>query len=55
MSKISRYRCTVGDKRGAFGDCMEKDPQGGWVRASAHKNIVAELRQRIVKLEKQIK
>lgn len=54
MSGINRYRCTVGDKRGAFGDCMEKDPQGDWVRASAHKSTVAQLQQKIAKLEKQI-
>lgn len=54
MSHVNRYRCTVGDKRGEFGDCMEKDPQGQWVRASAHKNTVSQLRQRIAKLEKQL-
>jgi hypothetical protein len=31
---MKRFNCTVSDKRGEFGDCMEQAQLGEWVRFS---------------------
>ncbi|WP_412500495.1 hypothetical protein [Vibrio cyclitrophicus] len=31
---MKRYKCTVSDKRGVMGDCMEEHKDGRWVRAT---------------------
>lgn len=49
---MKRYRCTVGDKRGAFGDCMEQDVTGKWIRLADHQKHVRALEERIKALEK---
>ena len=36
MSKIKRLDCTVRDKRGYNGDCMEVSPQGRYVTYSEY-------------------
>jgi len=48
---VKRYQCTVGDKRGAFGDCMEQDRDGKWIRYSDHQKQVQELERQIAALK----
>lgn len=48
---MKRYQCTVGDKRGAFGDCMEQDRAGKWIRYSDHQKQVQALERQIAALK----
>lgn len=51
---MKRYNCTVGDKRGSFGDCMEEMPSGLWVRysdAEKKDRVIKQLQDKIRKLE----
>lgn len=48
---MKRYKSTVGDKRGAFGDCMEQDKAGAWMRVSDHERIVKALERQIEALK----
>lgn len=38
---MKRYNCTLRDKRGEFGDCMEKAELGKWVRFSDVERLIA--------------
>lgn len=49
---MKRLRCTVRDKRGVNGDCMEAAPDGEYVSYSAHLAEVKRLEARIAKLER---
>lgn len=48
---MKRYKCTVGDKRGAFGDCMEQDKDGDWMRVSDHNRHIQALERQIEALK----
>lgn len=48
---MKRYNCTVGDKRGEFGDCMELAKDGRYITYIAHKRFVDDL-QRQLKMAK---
>lgn len=48
---MKRYTCTVGDKRGAFGCCMEQDKAGAWMRVSDHERHVKALERQIEALK----
>lgn len=49
---MKRYNCTVGDKRGEFGDCMEVKPDGDWVRYSKVLDVIGELQKQIDSLKR---
>lgn len=44
---ITRYNCTVGDKRGEFGDCMEKSNIGRWVTFEQHHRQMKHMERQI--------
>lgn len=46
-SEITRYTCTVGDRRGEFGECMEKNKEGRWVTYEQHKRQTQHLQREI--------
>lgn len=48
---MKRYNCTVGDKRGEFGECMEKKTDGPWVRFSDVEKYIASLEKEIIRLK----
>lgn len=52
---MKRYKCTVSDKRGVMGDCMEEHKDGSWVRATVaiHQAEVIESLQNQIKMLKQ--
>lgn len=52
---ITRYNCTVGDCRGEFGDCMEKNRSGRWVTFEQHMRQVKHLQREIIRLTTKIK
>ena len=49
--KITRYTCTAGDRRGEFGDCMEKSTNGRWVTYEQHKRQIKHLQNEINRLK----
>jgi len=50
MKQLRRYSCTVADKRGHGGECMEHSSKGRYVEYSSHKNVVEGLERRIGQL-----
>lgn len=47
---MKQYRCTVSDKRGVMGDCMEEHKDGRWVPASValhQQQVIAELKNKL--------
>lgn len=44
---MKRYKCTAGDKRGEFGDCMEVSKTGRYITYEHHKKIVDELNKQL--------
>ena len=48
---ITRYTCTVGDCRGEFGDCMQKNNEGRWVTYEQHKRQMRHLQKEITRLK----
>ncbi|TKF69920.1 hypothetical protein FCV55_10980 [Vibrio sp. F13] len=48
---MKRYKCTVSDKRGVMGDCMEEHKNGRWVRAI----IAIQQAKTIERLKREIK
>ncbi|CAH6822561.1 conserved hypothetical protein [Vibrio chagasii] len=52
---MKRYNCTVSDKRGFMGDCMEEHKEGNWVRATVaiYQAEVIESLQNQIKMLKQ--
>lgn len=40
---MKRFNCTVGDKRGEFGDCMERHGEGRYVTHDSAKNLISSL------------
>ncbi|KDE37465.1 hypothetical protein AW40_07340 [Kosakonia radicincitans UMEnt01/12] len=52
---ITRYTCTAGDRRGEFGDCMEKDKNGRYVTFSQHDRQVKHLQKEIESLRKKLR
>lgn len=58
MSKdisITRYNCTVGDRRGEFGECMEKRVDGRWVTYEQHARQINHLQKEIKLLKERNK
>ncbi len=43
MSKLKRYRCTVYDRRGFNGECMEEDSQGRYILWQSAQDKIAKL------------
>lgn len=52
---ITRYNCTVGDKRGEFGDCMEKSKTGRWVTFEQHTRQINSMELQIQSLINKLK
>lgn len=50
MDQLRRYSCTVKDKWGHGGECMEHSSKGRYVEYSSHKNVVEGLEARIRQL-----
>ena len=44
---MKRFNCTVGDKRGVNGDCMELHESGKYLRYSEASNRILELEDRV--------
>jgi short-chain fatty acids transporter len=47
---MKRYKCTVSDKRGVMGDCMEEHKEGRWVPASValhQQEVIGQLRKQL--------
>ena len=44
---MKRFNCTVGDKRGVNGDCMELHESGKYLRYSEASNRILELENRV--------
>tara|TARA_R110000744_G_scaffold23149_1_gene58840 strand:+ start:264 stop:494 length:231 start_codon:yes stop_codon:yes gene_type:complete len=44
---VKRLNCTVGDKRGVNGDCMELHESGKYLRYSEASNRILELENRV--------
>nr|DAL37519.1 MAG TPA_asm: hypothetical protein [Caudoviricetes sp.] len=52
---IVRYTCTVGDRRGEFGDCMEKQKNGRYVTFFQHQRQVRHLQKEIESLRNKLR
>lgn len=52
--KIARYNVTVGDKRGDFGDAVERRRDGKWVRYDAHQRQHIHQQKRITDLQSKL-
>tara|TARA_R110000782_G_scaffold234863_1_gene320918 strand:- start:37 stop:336 length:300 start_codon:yes stop_codon:yes gene_type:complete len=44
---MKRYKCTVFDKRGEFGECMERHKEGRYVTHEASSKKIAELEKEL--------
>ncbi len=51
---MKRYSCTVGDKRGEFGLCMETCDEGKFITYESHRKVVQELSEKIKRLENEL-
>jgi len=51
MNKVSRYSCTVSDRRGLNGHAMVQDEQGDYVKYSTYNNVVSDLQKQIENLK----
>lgn len=52
---ITRYACTAGDKRGEFGDCMEKSSAGRYVTFEQHDRQMKRLHNEIEVLRNKLR
>lgn len=52
---MKKYDCTVGDKRGEFGLCMERSKEGKFITTEDHEKVVKELENQIKNLKGKLK
>jgi hypothetical protein len=50
--EVKRYKCTVSDRRGFKGQCMEQSSSGQWVEYQKYKRVVRELEALRAKVER---
>lgn len=43
--KVRRFKCTVSDKRGFNGDCMEKSDKGDYILYSDFLKFISKIKQ----------